>query len=101
MEQKYEGAPKAEIKVEGRRVTRSDVANDWGLQLLWVVSKDGKVVAQVNARTEPTYEHPDKTPGNYEIVLQIWKYMNYAKDAKGEFTQSKFVDVSNKVIYKI
>jgi hypothetical protein len=101
MEQKYEGAPKAEIKLDGRRVTRGEVTHDWGLLLQWVVSRDGKVVAQVNARTEPSYEHLDKTPGNYEIVLQMWKYVNYAKDVKGEFTQSKFVDVSNKVTYKI
>jgi hypothetical protein len=77
------------------------VTNDWGLLLQWVVSRDGKVVATVNARAEPSYEHPDKTPGNYEIVLQMWKYVNYAKDAKGEFTQSKFIDVSNKVTYRI
>ena len=101
MEQKYEGTPKAELKLSGRKVTRTAVSNDWGLQLLWVVLKDGKEVARVNARTGDTYEHQDKTPGQYEIVLQMWKYVNYAKDAKGEFTVSKFVDVSNKVTYKI
>ena len=44
MEQKYEGTPKAEIKLDGRKVTRSDVTNDWGLGLQWVVRRDGKVV---------------------------------------------------------
>lgn len=53
------------------------------------------------ARADKHYEHPDKTPGKYEIVLQMWKYVNYAKDAKGEFTQSKFIDVSDKVSYTI
>jgi hypothetical protein len=101
MEQKYEGTPKADLRLDGRKVIRTAATGDWGLQLLWVVSKDGKEVARVNARTGDTYEHPDKTPGAYEIVLQMWKYVNYAKDAKGEFTQSKFVDVSNKVTYKI
>jgi len=101
VEQKYEGTPKAEIKLDGRKVTRSDVTNDWGLGLQWVVRRDGKVVATVNARAEPTYEHTDKTPGNYEIVLQMWQYIDYAKTPAGEFTKSKFVEVSNKVTYKI
>jgi hypothetical protein len=30
-------------------------------------------------------------------VLQSWKYMDYKKDDKGEFTASKFVEISNKV----
>ena len=101
MEQKYEGTPKSEIKLDGRKVTRSEVTNDWGLGLNWVVRRDGKVVATVNARAEPTYECADKTPGNYEIVLEMWKYVNYVKDAKGEFTQSKFIEVSNKVSFKV
>ena len=58
-------------------------------------------VATVPARAEKSYEHPDKTPGKYEIVLQSWKYVNYAKDAKGEFTVSKFVAISNVVKYTI
>ena len=101
MEQKYDGTPKAEVRLEGRRVTRGDVANDWGMMLRWVVSRDGKEVATVPARAEKSYEHPDKTPGKYEIVLQTWKYVNYAKDAKGEFTASKFVSISNVVKYAI
>ena len=101
MEQKYDGTPKAEIRLNGRRVTRSDVVNDFGLMLRWVVTRDGKEVGTVPARAEKSYEHPDKTPGKYEIVLQSWKYVNYAKDAKGEFTVSKFVAISNVVKYTI
>ena len=101
MEQKFEGAPRADVRLEGRKVVRGEVANDWGSLLQWVVRKDGKVVATVPARAAASYEHPDKTPGTYEVVLQMWKYVNYAKDAKGEFTQSKFVEVSDKVAYTI
>src|SRR3954454_3478593 len=101
MEQKYEGTPKAELRLDGRKVTRTEVTNDWGLLLQWVVKKDGKVVATVPARTATTYEHPDTTPGKYEIILQMWKYVSYAKGADGEFTASKFIDVSNKVEYKV
>ncbi len=101
MEQKFDGTPKAELRLNGRKVARSVVANDWGLMLRWVVSRDGKVIGTAPARAEDTYEHPDNTPGIYTIVLQSWKYMNYAKDAAGEFTVSKFVDISNVVSYTI
>jgi hypothetical protein len=101
MEQKFEGTPRAEIRLDGRRVVRGEVANDWGSLLQWVVRKNGQVVATVPARAETGYQHPDATPGTYEIGLQMWKYVNYAKDTKGEFTVSKFVDVSDKVTYKI
>lgn len=101
MEQKFEGTPQAELRLDGHKVTRSDVANDWGLRLQWQVSRNGQVVATPSARPEPSYEHPDQSPGKYEIVLQMWKYVNYRKNAKREFADSKFVDVSNVVTYVI
>jgi hypothetical protein len=101
MEQKFDATPKAELRLRGRTVTRSEVANDWGLQLRWVVKRDGKVVATPPARAEASYEHPDKTPGKYEIALEMFKYVNYAKDAQGEYTASKFVVISNVVTYTI
>jgi hypothetical protein len=101
MEQKFDGTPKAELRLDARRVTRTEVANDWGMMLRWVVYRDGKEIATAPARAGKTYEHPDKAPGKYEIVLQTWKYVNYAKDAKGEFTVSKFVSISNVVKYTI
>jgi len=101
MEQKFEGTPSAEIRVEGRKVIRGDVTNDWGSRLQWVISRDGQVQTTAPARAAATYEHADMTPGRYEVVLQMWKYVDYKKDAKGEFTASQFVDVSNRVSYQI
>ena len=101
MEQKFEATPKADVRLRGRTVTRGEVANDWGLQLRWVVKRDGKVIANPPARADYTYEHPDTTPGTYEISLEMFKYISYMKDAKGEFTQSKFVEISNVVTYTI
>ena len=101
MEQKYEGSPRAEIRLEGRRVIRGEVTNDWGLRLQWEVRRNGKVIATANARADASYEHADSTPGTYEIVLQMWKYVDYRKKPTGEFINSKFVDISNKVSYKI
>ena len=101
MEQKFDGTPKAEIRLEGRKVFRGEVTHDWGSRLQWVISRDGKVLATPPARVDVSYEHPDMTPGTYEIVLQMWKYINYKKNAEGEFTDSKFVEISNKVTFKI
>ncbi len=101
MEQKFEGSPRAEVRLEGHRVIRSEVTNDWGLRLQWEVRRNGKVIATPPARADVSYEHPDTTPGSYEIVLQMWKYVDYRKNAKGEFLNSRFVDISNKVTYTI
>src|SRR5262245_66023585 len=83
MEQKYDGNPQAEIRLEGRKVIRGDVTNDWGLRLQFELRRDGQVIATPAARAVTSYEHPDATPSKYEIVLQSWKYVDYKKDAKG------------------
>jgi hypothetical protein len=101
MEQKYEGSPSAEIRLEGRRVIRSEVTNDWGLRLQWEIRRDGKVIATPPARAEAAYEHADATPGTYEVVLQTWKYVDYKKGPDGEFVNSRFIDISNKINYTI
>ena len=100
MDQKFDGTvPHAEITLNGRRLSRSDVTHDWGLRLQWEIRRDGKVVATPAARAESSYELTDMTPGTYEIVLQMWKYVDYKKNAEREFINSKFVDISNKVTY--
>ena len=102
MDQKFDGTiPHAEINLEGRRLVRSQVVNDWGLRLQWEIRRDGKVIATPPARAESSYEHPDATPGTYEVVLQMWKYVDYRKNPEREFINSKYVDVSNKVTYTI
>ncbi len=100
MDQKFEGDPKAEIRLEGQKLIRSDVTHDWGLRLQWQIKRDGKVIATPPARADASYEHPEKTPGKYEVVLQMWKYVNYKKK-DGEFIESKFIDISNAVSYSI
>lgn len=101
MEQRFEGTPRAEIRLQGRRVTRGDVTNDWGLRLQWEVRRNGQVIATPPARAAMDYEHPDATPGTYEIVLQMWKYIDYRKRPDREFVNSRFIDISNKVSYTI
>ena len=101
MEQRFEGTPLATVRLEGRRLVRSEVANDWGLRLQWEIRRNGQVVATVNARPDLAYAHPDTAPGTYEIVLQMWRYVNYTKNPAGEFTASQFIVVSNRVTYTI
>jgi hypothetical protein len=67
--------------------------------LQWLILRDGKQVAAVPARASDSYEHADKTPGKYEVVLQIWKYVDYQKRNSKDFVNSKYIDVSNPVSY--
>jgi hypothetical protein len=101
MEQKFDGSPKAEVRLDGRRLVRGEVANDWGLQLRWVVRQNGKVVATAPARAETSYEPAGLAPGAYEVALQMWKYVDYKKTPDGEFVNSKFIDISNPVTYQV
>jgi hypothetical protein len=101
MDQRFEGTPRAEIRLDGGKVIRGDVVNDWGSQLVWLVRRNGEVVATVPARASDSYQIGNATPGQYEVVLQMFNYDGYEKDKDGKFTKSKFVDVSNKVTYSI
>ena len=101
MEQRFDGSPGAMLTIHGRRVTRTEVTNDWGLRLQWEIRRNGVVIATPNARLAATYEHADNTPGTYEVVLQMWKYINYRKNAAGEFIDSRFITISNKVSYTV
>ncbi len=101
MDQKFEGTPKAALRLEGRKVIRGDVENNWGSRLQWKVSRDGKELVTVGAGIEPAFEHVDATPGKYEVVLQMFKYVSYAKDKDGKFTASLYVDISTPVAYTI
>jgi len=97
MDQRFEGQPKAEIRVEGRRLFRTIVTNDWGSQLIWEIRRNGEIVATVTARLSDSYEITDQPPGQYDVVLQMFQYEGYEKDPTGKYTKSKFVDVSNKL----
>lgn len=97
MDQRFEGTPKAEIRLDGRKILRSDVVNDWGSHLVWEVRRNGTVIATHPARISDFYEITDPTPGQYEVVLQMFQYEGYEKDKDGKYTKSKFVEVSNKV----
>ena len=101
MDQKLEGTPKATLRLEGRKVIRSEVTNNWGTRLQWKISRDGKEIATPVAGPELTFEPAEKAPGKYEIVLQQFQYVNYNKDKDGKFTASKYLDISEPVTFTI
>jgi hypothetical protein len=101
MEQRYEGTPQAVIHREGQRVIRNAVTNDWGLRLQWQIKRGGQVIGTPNARPDTDYDLTSHGPGSFEIVLQMWKYVNYNKNAAGEFTASQFINVSNVLTFTI
>ena len=101
MDQKLEGTPKAILQLNGRTITRTEVENNWGTRLQWLVKRDGKEVATAGATVDLNYEQPDTTPGKYEVVLQIFHYVNYKKDKDGKFTESKYVNISEPVTYTV
>jgi hypothetical protein len=101
MEQKFEGAPRAEIRLDGRRVVRTAVSNDWGSLLRWRVTQGGRLVATANARAADDFEPSLAEPGTYEVVLELWKYMDYKKKPTGEYINSEFVAISNPLTYTV
>lgn len=101
MDQKLEGTPKATLELAGRSITRSEVSNNWGTRLQWVIRRDGKEIATAPVGLDLTFEHPDTTPGKYEVVLQQFQYVNYKKDKDGKFTESKYINISEPVTYTI
>lgn len=101
MDQRFEGQPKAEIRLEGNRLIRGDVTNDWGSQLIWEIRRNGEVVSTVPARANDSHEMTPSGPGQYEALLRMFQYEGYEKDKDGKFTKSKFVDVSNKLTWTL
>ena len=98
MDQKFDGTPQAEIRLDGKALVRSDVTFDWGSRLQWKISRGDQVVATPSARGSDRLETDDLAPGTYSVVLQMWKYVNYRKRADGDYLDSKYVDVSNVVM---
>ena len=101
MDQKFEGVPQAEIRLDGNRLIRGHVSNDWGLRLQWQIARGEETVATPLARVHLEHELGKLDPGTYQAVLQMWKYVNYLKDKDGEFTVSKYVDISNRLAFEV
>ncbi len=78
--------PLATLQLDGITLKRSEVQDDPGFRLQYHFKKDGKTVAQVEARTGLTLELPLKEAGIYTVALELF-YPAYKGGTaqKGEF----------------
>ena len=88
--------PRAEIKLAGRTISRTNIANDYGNRVHWKILRDGAEVATPEARSADSFTHTDATPGMYEVVLETWKHEGYQSKALG-----KYIEISNKVSFRV
>lgn len=101
MDQKLEGTPSVEIKLEGRTVVRSEIQNNWGTRVQWRLMKEGKEVSTGVVGPDLGFDLPDLQAGRYQVVLQQFQYVNYKKAADGKFTESKYVDICKPLEFSV
>jgi hypothetical protein len=71
MDQKLEGTPSVEIKLEGRTVVRSEVQNNWGTRLQWRLLKEGKEIATGSLGPDPAFDLPELQQGSYQVAVSL------------------------------
>ncbi len=101
MDQKLEGTPSVEIKLEGRTVVRSEVQNNWGTRLQWRLLKEGKEIATGPVGPDSAFDLPDLQQGRYQVVVQQFHYVNYKKTPDGKFADSKYVDICKPLDFSV
>ena len=67
--------PTAEIKLDGKTLSRGHIANDYGNRVHWKVLRDGVEIATPEARSSTSYTHSETAPGLYEVVLETWVWV--------------------------
>jgi len=89
--------PSATLSLEGTKVNRSAVKDDPGFKLQFHILKDGKSLSTHNARASMNLDLPNKQPGVYAAVLELF-YPSYkaGKDQKGQFKA-----ISPYVVYQV
>src|SRR5712671_5307202 len=64
--------PQATLQLDGSRISRSAIKDDPGFRLQYHFKRDGKTLATVEARSQQMVELPQKDPGNYSVVLELF-----------------------------
>ena len=79
--------PWATVRLDGTRIVRSEVSDDPGFRLQFHVRQaDGKTLATAEARANPAFELPAKSPGVYTAALELFHPAYKGGTAqKGEF----------------
>src|SRR5438445_2671278 len=89
--------PQATIKLDGNRIARSPVKDDPGFRLQFHVQKDGKTLADLDARASASIDVLKKEPGVYTVALELF-YPSYkpGKEQKGHF-----LPISDSLTYRV
>src|SRR5262245_3463648 len=69
---KPDTTPQATLKLDGGKVSRSEVLDDPGFRLQYHIQKSGKTVAVVDARANKAVELPQSEPGVYGVTLELF-----------------------------
>ncbi|MBY0525962.1 MAG: hypothetical protein K2R98_21390 [Gemmataceae bacterium] len=89
--------PLATLQLEGAKISRTDLKDDPGFRLQYHFKKDGKSLAQVEARTSDKLDVPQKEAGTYTVVLELF----YPAYKGGTAQKGEFKTVSNVLTYKV
>jgi hypothetical protein len=89
--------PQATLQLDGSRIRRSAIKDDPGFRLQYHFKKDGKTIATVEARSQQMVELPQKDPGNYSVVLELF----YPAYKGGAQQKGEFKPISNVLAYRI
>lgn len=88
--------PLATLKLDGNKLSRTEVKDDPGFRLQYHFLKEGKELATIDARANPTLELPHKEAGTYTVALEVF-YPTF----KGSGQKGEFKAVSNVISYRL
>jgi hypothetical protein len=89
--------PQATLRLDGSRIRRSAVTDDPGFRLQYHFKKDGKPLDTAEARSAPELDVPQKEPGTYTVVLELF----YPAYKGGTAQKGEFRAVSNVLTYRV
>jgi hypothetical protein len=89
--------PLATLVLKDGKLRRTAVKDDPGFRLQYHFRKDGKSVAVVEARSNPTLAVPQKQAGTYSVVLELF----YPAYKGGTAQKGEFRPVSNVVYFRV
>jgi hypothetical protein len=94
---KNELKPRATLSLAGGKVVRSSVTDDPGFRLQLHFKKDGKTVAQVDARAETSVALPETAVGTYTVALELF----HPAYKGGNASKGEFKAISDVLTYRV
>jgi hypothetical protein len=90
--------PLSTVKLEGNRVSRTELADDPGFRLQFHVKQsDGKSITTTDARLSQSIDLPVQAAGAFSIALELF----YPAYKGGTSQKGEFKTVSNVLYYKV